>query len=210
GGEVTALTVGGPDAVTAVRKALQLGVQHAVHVSDPAIAGSDVFGTAKALAGAVRAVHAQRPVDLVVTGMASLDGLTSLLPTLLAAELGWPQLTLASELSVADGAATISRHLPDAHETVTAALPAVVSVTDELNEPRYPNFKMIMAARTAEVTTWSLDDLDMDASQVGAAAARTRVLDASPRPPRADRQVVTDTGDAGDKLAAFLIERGLV
>jgi len=208
-GEVYALTVGGPDAVSAVRKALQLGVTHAIHVSDPAIAGSDVFGTARVLAAAIRKVHEEAPLDLVITGMAALDGLTSMLPTALAVELDWAQLTLASSLSVSDGVATIERHLPDAHETLQAPLPAVVSVTDEANKPRYPNFKMIMAARTAVVTTWSLGDIDVDPVRVGALASRTVVLEAAPRPPRADRVVVTDTGEGGRVLADFLLERGL-
>src|SRR6187402_194212 len=210
-GEVYALTVGGPDAVAAVRKALQLGAHHAVHVSDEAIGGSDVFATARVLAAAIHKVHEESPLDLVITGMAALDGLTSMLPTALAVELDWSQLTLASALSVdsAAGTATIERHLPDAHETVTAPLPAVVSVTDELNKPRYPNFKMIMAARSAPVTTWSLDDIGVDAMKVGALASRTTVIDASPRPPRADRVIVTDTGEAGNALADFLVERGL-
>jgi len=208
-GEVYALTVGGPDAVAAVRKALQLGVTHAIHVSDAAIAGSDVFGTAKVLAAAIRRVHDENQLDLVITGMAALDGLTSMLPTALAVSLDWPQLTLASELSVADGVATIERHMTDAHETVTAPLPAVVSVTDEANKPRYPNFKMIMAARTAVVTVWTLADLGVVPTTVGAMAARTTVLDAAPRPPRADRVIVTDTGEGGRVLADFLLERGL-
>lgn len=210
-GEVYALTVGGPDAVAAVRKALQMGAHHAIHVSDDAVAGSDVFGTARVLAAAIRKVHDESPLDLVITGMAALDGLTSMLPTALAVELDWAQLTLASALNVDAGArtATIERHLPDAHETVTAALPAVVSVTDEANKPRYPNFKLIMAARTAPVTVWSLGDIGVDPVSVGAMASRTTVLDASPRPPRADRAVVTDTGEGGRALAGFLIERGL-
>ncbi|MFV0286072.1 MAG: electron transfer flavoprotein subunit beta/FixA family protein [Demequina sp.] len=208
-GEVYALTVGGPDAVAAVRKALQLGVHHAIHVQDEAIADSDVFGTAKVIAAAVRKVHDEAPLDLVITGMAALDGLTSMLPTALAAELDWSQATLASALSVADGEVTIERHLPDAHETLVAPLPAVVSVTDEANKPRYPNFKLIMAARKAPVAQWSLADLGVDAATVGKAAARTVVVDASPRPPRANRVKITDTGDAGTQLADFLIEKGL-
>lgn len=207
-GEVYALTVGGPDAVAAVRKALQLGVNHAIHVSDDAIAGSDVFGTARVLAAAIRRVHEEAPLDLVVTGMAALDGLTSMLPTALAAELDWAQLTLASSLSVADGVATIERHLPDAHETLSAPLPAVVSVTDEANKPRYPNFKMIMAARSAVVTTWSLGDIGVPVGSVGGVAARTVVVDASPREPR-NPVIVTDTGEGGRVLAEFLLERGL-
>jgi electron transfer flavoprotein beta subunit len=207
--EVYALTVGGADAVAAVRKALQLGVDHAVHVSDDAIAGSDVFGTATVLAAAVRKIAHDGDVGLVITGMAALDGLTSMLPTALAAALDVAQLTLASRLEVADGHATIVRHLPDAHETVTAALPAVVSVTDEANKARYPNFKLIMAARAKPVATWSLSDIGVDPVTVGAMAARTTVVDASPRPPRENRVVVTDKGDGGQQLAAFLIERGL-
>jgi len=213
--EVFALTVGGADAVAAVRKALQLGVDHGVHVSDTAIAGSDVFGTATVLAAAVREIEKGGvlgeggAVDLVITGMASLDGLTSMLPTALAAALGVAQLTLASRLEVTDGAATIVRHLPDAHETVTAALPALVSVTDEANKARYPNFKLIMAARSKPVTTWSLSDIGVDPVTVGAMAARTTVIDASPRPPRENRVVVTDKGEGGKELAAFLIERAL-
>lgn len=210
-GEVYALTVGGPDAVAAVRKALQMGAHHAIHVSDEAIAGSDVFATARVLAAAIRTVHEESPLDLVITGMAALDGLTSMLPTALAVELDWAQLTLASALTVDAAArtATIERHLPDAHETVTAPLPAVVSVTDEANKPRYPNFKLIMAARTAPVTEWTLGDLGIDPASVGAMAARTSVVEAAPRPPRSDRVIVTDTGDGGRQLAEFLIERGL-
>lgn len=209
-GEVYALTVGGPAAITAVRKALQLGVDHAIHVSDEAIAGSDVFSTASVIAAAVRKVHQENPLDLVITGMGALDGLTSMMPTALAANLDWSQLSLASGLTVADGMATIVRHLPDARETITAALPAVISVTDEANKPRYPNFKLIMAARTAPVRQWSLDDLGVPASAVGKDASRTTVIDASVRPPRANRQIVTDTGDGGQKLAEFLIEKGFV
>ena len=207
-GEVIALTVGGPDAVAAVRKALQLGVGRAIHVSDPAIAGSDVFGTARVLAAAIRKVHEDTPLDLVITGMAALDGLTSMLPTALAVELDWAQLTLASALTVSDGVATIERHLPDAHETVSAPLRAVVSVTDEANKPRYPNFKMIMAARTAVIPQWSLEDLGVVPSTVGSAAARVSVIEAAPREPRTP-VIVTDTGEGGRQLADFLLERGL-
>ncbi|MFN3866536.1 MAG: electron transfer flavoprotein subunit beta/FixA family protein [Demequina sp.] len=208
-GEVYALTMGGPDAVAAVRKALQLGAHHAIHVSDEAIAGSDVFGTAMVIGAAVRKVHAEAPLDMVITGMAALDGLTSMFPTALAAELDWSQLTLASGLTVVGGEATIVRHLPDARETVTAPLPAVVSVTDEANKPRYPNFKLIMAARKAEVPVWTLADLGIDPERVGGHAARATVVDASERPPRENRQLVTDKGEGGRELAEFLIERGL-
>jgi electron transfer flavoprotein beta subunit len=208
GGEAIAVTVGGPDSGAAVRKALQLGVTRAIRVTDDAIAGSDVFGTARVLAGVVRVLEGEAPLDLVVTGMASLDGLTSMLPAALAVELGWPQLTFASSLKVADGRARIERHLPGAHETLDAALPAVASVTDESNSPHYPNFRAIVAARAAQIEVWDLAAIETDPSTVGDAGALTRVISATPRPPRQNRRIVNDAGEGGDELAAFLVERG--
>lgn len=209
GGEVVAVTVGPPDAVDAVRRALQMGAEQAVHVLDDAIAGSDVFGTAAVLAAAVRHLGAQEPVDLVVTGMAGLDGLTSLLPAALAAELDLPQLALAAEVTVTDGTVRVRRELDQATEVLEAALPALVSVTDQANEPRYPNFKGIMAARKKPVDVLTLADLGLDAARVGAAGARTEVVEAAPRPAREDRVLVTDDGEAGLRLAAYLVENKL-
>ncbi|WP_129339301.1 electron transfer flavoprotein subunit beta/FixA family protein [Cellulomonas endophytica] len=210
GDEVVALTVGPDDAVEAVRRALQMGAHRAVHVLDDAVAGADAVGTAQVLAAAVRRLGEEAPVDLVVTGMAGLDGLTSLLPTLLGELLGVAALPLASHLEVEGGTVTVRRDLDHATETLRAALPAVVSVTDAANDPRYPGFKQIMAARKAPVTVLSLDDLGLDPALTGAAGARTQVLLARPRPPRQDRVLVQDTGDGGARLAAFLVERGLV
>ncbi len=212
GGEVVVLTVGPDDAVDAVRKGLQMGADTAVHVLDDDLAGSDAIGTATVLAAAVRHLGAEAPVDLVVTGMAGLDGLTSLLPTALAELLGLPALPLASSLTVdpSAGTATVTRRLDHAEETLAADLPVLVSVTDGINEPRYPNFKGIMAARKKPVTTLTLADLGVDPATVGSAGARTEVLEAAPRPPREDRVLVTDTGDAGTRLAAWLVERKLV
>ena len=210
GSEVVALTVGPAVAVDAARRALQLGADRAVHVLDDALAGSDVFGTATVLAAAVRRIADDGPVDLVLTGLAALDGLTSLLPAALAAELGLPQLTLAAEVEVADGAVRIRRELDGASEELTAPLPALVSVTDQANDPRYPNFKGIMAARTKPVAVLSLADLGVDPARVGAAGARTRVVEAAARPPRENRVLITDDGTAGTRLAEFLVENKLV
>ncbi len=211
-GEVVVLTLGPDDAVDAVRKGLQMGADEAVHVLDDDVAGSDAIGTATVLAAAVRHLSAQTPVDLVLTGMAGLDGLTSLLPAALAELLDLPALPLASSLDVDVDArtATVVRRLDHATETLTAPLPAVVSVTDGINEPRYPNFKGIMAARKKPVATLTLADLGVDPATVGAAGARTQVLEAAPRPPREDRVLITDTGDAGTRLATWLVERKLV
>lgn len=210
GGEVVAVTMGPADAEDAVRRALQMGADHAVHVQDDALAGSDVFATAAVLAAAIRRLGQDGPVDLVVTGMAALDGLMSVVPSLLAAELGLPQATLAADLAVEDGAVRVRRELDDATEVVRAPLPAVVSVTDQSNQPRYPNFKGIMAARKKPVTAWTLADLGVDAGSGGAAGARTRVLEATPRPARENRVLVTDDGEAGTRLAAYLVQNRLV
>lgn len=208
--EVVVLTVGPEDAVDAVRKGLQMGADEAVHVVDDAIAGSDAIGTARVLAAAVRHVAQAGPVDLVVTGMAGLDGLTSLLPTALAQLLDLPALPLAAELTIEGSTVRVRRNLDHATEVLEASLPVLVSVTDQANEPRYPNFKGIMAARKKPVTTLTLADLGLDASTVGAAGARTEVVEAAARPPRENRVLLTDQGDAGLRLAAYLVEHKLV
>jgi electron transfer flavoprotein beta subunit len=208
--EIIALTVGPVDADAALRKAFQLGVDRAVRLSDDALAGSDVFGTAKALAAAVRFLAADAPIDLVITGMAALDGLALVVPTLLAVELGLPQLTLAAKLSVGNGQVQIERDLDGVTEVLSALMPVVLSVTDHANTPRYPNFKLIMAARTKEITALNLAAVGLDANEVGDAAARTRVLMSAPRPPYPPVELVTDKGEGGLALADYLIRNELV
>ncbi|UNX53956.1 electron transfer flavoprotein subunit beta/FixA family protein [Georgenia sp. TF02-10] len=213
GGEVVALTAGPEDAVDALRRALQMGADAAVHVTDERVAGSDVVGTARVLAAAVRKIGEDAPVDLVVTGMASMDGLTAMLPSALAASLELPQLTLASEVTVAGRELTVTRTIGDADEVQAAELPLVLSVTDQANEPRYPSFPAIRAAKGKPVTTWDLDDLTLATAgaeadggpEVGASGAGTAVVTAAPRPPRAAGRIITDSGDAGTELAEFLL-----
>ena len=200
-GEVTVLTVGPDQAADAVKKALQMGAHQGVHVNDEAIHGSDAVATSLVLAEAIRKIGSP---DLVLTGMASTDGSMSVVPAMLAERLGLPQVTLASELTVEGGTVTIRRDGDAASETVVASLPAVVSVTDQINEPRYPSFKGIMAAKKKPVQTWGLADLGIDPSQVGLDAAWTRVESFTKRPPRAQGQIVTDAGDGGTRLAEFL------
>ncbi|WP_354004670.1 electron transfer flavoprotein subunit beta/FixA family protein [Ruania suaedae] len=205
GDEVIAVTVGPAPAVDAVRRALQMGADRGVHVLDDALAGADYAATATALAAAVRSLG---PVDAVVTGMAALDGLGAVVPSLLAAELDLPQLTVAHEVTHADGVVTIEREVAGATETWRAPLPVVLSVTDVANSPRLPKMKEILAARTKEVATVSLADLSLE---VGDVASRTQVLEASQRPPRPGPQLVTDDdGQGGRKLAEYLISEGLI
>ncbi|MEE6280613.1 electron transfer flavoprotein subunit beta/FixA family protein [Georgenia sunbinii] len=205
GGEVVALTMGPEGAADAVRRALQMGADRAVHVTDDALAGADVVATARVLGAAIDAIAVDGPVDLVVTAMASSDGLTAMLPTALATVLDLPQLTLASELTVEGSLVRTRRDIGDAVEVVEALLPALVSVTDQANEPRYPNFRAIMGARKKKVVTWSLADLAVDAPTAG-----TTVVSASARPAREAGQIVTDSGDGGTALAAFLVDAKLV
>ncbi|GAA1177843.1 electron transfer flavoprotein subunit beta/FixA family protein [Ornithinimicrobium humiphilum] len=206
-GEVTVLTMGPDDAVAAVKKALQMGADKGVVVTDDAIAGSDALATSLVLAEAIKKIG---DVDLVVTGLASTDGVMSVVPAMLAERLGLPQVTFASELSVEGSTVRVRRDSETDSQTVEASLPALVSVTDQINEPRYPSFKGIMAAKKKPVDTWSLADLGVDASQVGLDAALSQVVEITARPPRAAGEVVTDEGDGGVKLAQFLASRKFV
>jgi electron transfer flavoprotein beta subunit len=209
GHDVTVLTVGPTAAVEALRRGLAMGASSAVHVSDDAVAGSDAIATARVLAAAIEKLHSENPVDLVVAGMAGLDGLTSLVPAALAELLGWPQLTLADEITVSpDGVVRVQRETSTDVEVLTAPLPAVLSVTDQAFRARFPNFKGIMAARKAAVTTWSLADLDLAPSRVGPAGSATRVVTARPRPERPDRIVVTGDAETVPALVDYLSQKG--
>lgn len=207
GNVVTALTMGPAAAVNAVKKSLQIGATQGLHVCDDALAGSDAAGTSLALAAAIRTLG---NVDLVLTGMASTDGETSLVPAQLAERLGLAQITFASELEVA-GSTVTARRDSDSHSvTLEAPLPALVSVTDQINEPRYPNFKGILAAKKKSITQLSLADIGVDPAEVGAAGAWASVVAAKPRPARSQGTVITDEGDAGIRLADFLAGQKLL
>ena len=203
GGEVTVVTIGPDQAADAVKKALQMGADKGVHVNDEAIHGSDAPATSLILAEAIKKATDGNP-ELVITGMASTDGTMGVVPAMLAERLGLPQVTYASELTLGDGKVTIRRDNDANTETIEASLPALVSVTDQINEPRYPSFKGIMAAKKKPVETWSLADLGIDAGQVGLEAAWTKVLSTAKRPPRDKGLIVTDDGQGGAVLAQFL------
>ncbi|WP_049579082.1 electron transfer flavoprotein subunit beta/FixA family protein [Streptomyces sp. SBT349] len=204
--QVTVVTVGPDDATDALRKALSMGADKAVHVNDDDLHGTDVMGTSLVLAKAVEHIG----YDLVLCGMASTDGAMGVLPALLAERLAVPQVTLLSEVLVADGKVAGRRDGDAATERLEAALPAVVSVTDQSGEARYPSFKGIMAAKKKPVETLDLEDLDIEAEQVGLAGAWTAVDSATERPARSAGQVVTDEGDGAKQLAAFLAERKFI
>ena len=203
---VTVVTVGPGGATDAIRKALQMGADAAVHVLDDALHGSDALATSRVLAAAIGKLEH----DLVLTGMASTDGAMSVVPAMLAERLGLPQLTFAGSVTVDGTTVRIERDGDVSTEIVEATLPAVVSVTDQINDPRYPSFKGIMAAKKKPVQNWTLDDLGVSADQVGPGAATTTVEQVTARPPRAHGTIITDEGDGGAKLVEFLAGHKLV
>src|ERR1700753_2502238 len=197
GGEVTILTMGPEKASDSIRKALSMGADKAVHVIDDSLAGSDAAETSLALAEALKVVG----FDLVVFGCESTDAKTGLVPAMVAERLGVPQLTLASKVSVDGDTVTISRVTDEGVATVTGGLPAVISVNEKINEPRYPTFKGIMAAKKKPVQTLTLGDLSPSPASVGLANAASWVEDFAKRPPRQAGVVVKDEGDGGSKVA---------
>ncbi|HCT76082.1 MAG TPA: electron transfer flavoprotein subunit beta [Micromonosporaceae bacterium] len=200
GGEVTILTMGPERASESIRKALSMGPDGAVHVLDDALSGTDALGTSKVLAAALTRLSP----DIVLCGAESTDARGQVLPHMLAERLGIAALTGARKLTVEGAQLTIERQTEEGYEIVTAATPAVVSVWDTINEPRYPSFKGIMAAKKKPVETLSLADLGVSADQVGWAGATTGVASHSKRPTRSAGQKVTDSGDGGVQLVEFL------
>jgi electron transfer flavoprotein beta subunit len=206
GGEVTVLTVGPDSATDAIRKALSMGADKAVHVNDAGMHGSDALQTSAVLAAALQ----QLEYDLVVCGAEATDSQMSVMPALLAERLGIPQLSGARKLTVEGGTARVERQADGGYWLLEAPLPAIVSTWDTINEPRYPSFKGIMAAKKKPVQTLTLADLGIDAGSVGLGAASTAVVDFAGRPPKGEGVKVTDEGDGADALVGFLAEQKLV
>ncbi len=206
GGDVTALCMGPITARETVRKALAMGVNRAVLVSDPALAWSDALGTAYALSMALRKLE----FDLVLFGMASTDAGTGLVPGAVAEFLGLPQLTFASRLEVVDNAIRTQRMTDSGYVVISAALPALVSVVKGINEPRYPALKGMMAAKRAEIPVWSCADIGIDRDRVGRAGSKTRVLSATAAPPKVAGPVITDDGTAADQTIEFLASKRML
>jgi electron transfer flavoprotein beta subunit len=198
--EITIVTLGPEPARTAILKSLQMGGDAGVHVLDDAIHGSDALATSLVLARTLERIG----FDLVICGMASTDGSMSVVPAMLAERLGVPQVTFASELTIEGTTVRARRDGDAAVETIEASLPAVVSVTDQANEPRYPSFKGIMAAKKKPVETLTINDLGLTADEVGLSAAWTTVESVTERPPRSAGKVVTDDGSGADQLVEFL------
>ncbi len=208
GGEVTVLSMGPESALDAIRKALAMGADKGAQVTDPALAGSDALATAYVLAQAIKKLSP----DLVLCGMEATDSRTGQVPSALAEFLSWPQLTWANKLEVAGGKASIQRASDAGYDVVEATLPAVVSVTKAINEPRYPSLKGIMMARKKPVDTFSLADIGVEAGKVGQKAAKTSVLSFVVPPPRGKGQVIAPktAAEAAVAIADYLQQEKLI
>ncbi|WP_084103418.1 electron transfer flavoprotein subunit beta/FixA family protein [Demequina sp. NBRC 110056] len=203
GTEVVVLAMAPQSLQASLRKALAMGAHDAVQVVDDALVGADAVLTAEVLAAA-----AQRTgFDLIVAGNASTDGSGGVVPAMIAERLGIACATSLSSASIADGEVRGERASDGATLTVCAALPAVISITEALPDPRMPNFKGIMAAKKKEIETLRLGDLGVEALPDD--VARSIMVEASERPPREAGTIITDTGDAGTQLARFLVANRL-
>ena len=205
-GEVVVVTMGPERAAETVRKALSMGADAGIHLVDDALHGSDALATSYALAEVLK----DRGFDLILFGSESTDARMSVVPAMVAEYLGLPQVTFAQKVEVTGSTVRIERLTEYGYDTVEASLPAVVSVVEKINEPRYPSFKGIMAAKKKPVETLSIGDAGLDASRLGLSAAWTSVAEFAARPPKAAGTVVTDEGDGGVKIAEYLSEQKFV
>jgi electron transfer flavoprotein beta subunit len=207
--EVVALCMGPDSAQTTVRKALSYGLDAAIQITDDAIAGSDAYQTAKVLAAALK----DEEFDLIIMGNQSSDARTTLVPAMVAEFLGIPSLTYCKKLEIDGDTARAERETPTGHQVVEAKLPVVVSVVEAINEPRYPSFKGIMAAKSKPLTVKSLADIGVDAGEVVIDNATTQVLEITPRPPKQAGEKVEDDGSGSvgaSALADFLAQKKFI
>ncbi|KAA0103442.1 electron transfer flavoprotein subunit beta/FixA family protein [Mycolicibacterium sp. P1-5] len=206
-GTVTVLTAGPERATEAIRKALSMGADKAVHLLDAGIHGSDMVQTGWALARALGAIEG---TELVIAGNEATDGTGGAVPAIIAEYLGLPQLTHLRKVSVEGGKITGERETDDGVFTVEASLPAVISVTEKINEPRFPSFKGIMAAKKKEVSTLTLAEIGVEGDEVGLANAGTSVVSSTPKPPKTAGEKITDEGEGGKKIAEYLVAQKII
>ncbi len=204
--EVILISLGPEKAVESLRQALAMGADRLVLVSDPAAAGSDYLGTARALAKAIDETGA----ELVLLGAEATDARSGVLTATLGEVSGRTWVTSANSIAVNESSITIERQSDDGVDTVEAPLPAVVSVTKAINEPRYPSLKGIMGAKKKPQDVKSLGDIGVAASDVGEAGAKTKVVGVETPPARTAGVVVTDEGDGAQQILDFLIDKKLV
>ena len=204
--EVVIVSLGPESAMDSLRKALAMGADRALLVTDEAATGSDLLATSRAL---VAALLKESP-DLVLFGQQSGDSDGAVLWAAVAERLRLPMVSQAAELTVADGKATVKRQTEFGYDRIEAALPAVIAVSDAINEPRYPSLKGIMGAKSKPQETTSTADLGLDAGAVGEAGSKTEVLALNDPPPRGDSRKIEDDGNAAQQIVDFLVEKKLL
>ncbi|MBU3687051.1 MAG: electron transfer flavoprotein subunit beta/FixA family protein [Mycobacteriaceae bacterium] len=206
--KVIVLTLGPERAGEAIRKALSMGADEAVHVLDDRVAGSDMVQTGWILAHALGQI--EPPADLVIAGNQATDGTGGAVPAIIAHYLGLPQLTHMRTVSVEGEKITGQRETDEGVLTLEATLPAVVSVHEKINEPRFPSFKGIMAAKKKQVQTLTLDEIGVGAEEAGLGNAGSKVLSAAPRPAKSAGEKVSDEGEGGKKIADYLVAQKII
>ncbi|HLX89562.1 MAG TPA: electron transfer flavoprotein subunit beta/FixA family protein [Acidimicrobiales bacterium] len=206
GGEVTLVSMAPGGETSGLRTALAMGAAKAILVSDDALKGSDALSTAKVLA---KAIERAQP-DLVIAATESTDGYTGTTPVQVAELLGFPSVTFAKKVSVGTGSVRVERQTESGYDEVECPLPAVVTVTAGVVEPRYPSFKGIMAAKSKPVDQLTAADLGLDAGQVGAAGSRQEVTGVAAADERKAGEIVVDEGDAHEQIVRFLEQLKLV
>src|SRR3954469_22213043 len=205
-GEVVLVSMGPPKAQDALRKALAMGADRAVLVSDDGAAGADLVATSLALAKALE----REAADLILFGQQASDSDGAVLWAAVADRLRLPLVSQAAEPSLADGKARVKRQTEFGYDVIDAPLPAVVAVSDAINEPRYPSLKGIMGAKKKPQESLSVSDLGLDASQLGEAGSKTEVLSIGDPPARGDTVKIDDDGSGAQKIADFLAEKRLL
>ena len=206
GGEVVVVSLGPEKAMDSLRKALAMGADRAVLVSDDAAAGSDLVATSRALAKALEREQA----DLILFGQQSSDSDGAVLWAAVADRLRLPLISQAAELAIADGKATVKRQTEFGYDRIEAPLPAVVAVSDAINEPRYPSLKGIMGAKSKPQEAIGLADVGLSAGDVGEAGSRTEVLALGDPPARGESRKIEDDGSGAQQILDFLVEEKLL
>jgi electron transfer flavoprotein beta subunit len=204
--EVVVVSLGPEKAADSLRKALAMGADRAVLVTDPGAAGSDLVATSKILAKALE----RESADLVLFGQQASDADGAVLWAAIAERLHRPVVSQAAELTVDGGSLRVKRQTEFGYDVIEAPLPAVVAVSDAINEPRYPSLKGIMGAKKKPFEILSLGDVGVDASDAGEAGSKTEVLALGEPPSRGDARKIEDDGNAAQAIVDFLAEKRLV
>jgi electron transfer flavoprotein beta subunit len=205
-GEVVLVSLGPEKAMESLRRALAMGADRAVLISDEAAAGSDLVATSYVLAKALE----REGADLVLFGQQSSDSDGAVLWAAVADRLGLPVISQAAEITLADGKVRAKRQTEFGYDVIEAPHPAVVAVSDAINEPRYPSLKGIMGAKKKPQETLSAADLGVEPERLGEAGSRTEVYALGEPPARGDSQKIEDDGTAAETIADFLAEKKLL